>query len=324
PESQVQMVGKRNFNNSEILDGVKDYSISFDGGKSWGQYHRFDPIGSWMAWSADLYTLYHEYYDPDDPTSIESIGAMTQAALAATMRNAMNKTWLKSVNDIVETIGRVSEGSAQTSKLAMQKFSAEQLIKLIPYSSALRSITAETDPVVRDGWKVMDRLQEVNPWMSEGLPATRDYLGRPVNKHNAHWYWINPFATNPESTDPLDQELSDLGYDIARLPKSLNSGQIPLNSLQYSEFKRIIGQGEHMGGGKSLETTLREVVATDFYQRSNDLIRTEIIESYYSGSKEIAAHELKKQFPELREAEKVLQERDAREHLAPRDPFALK
>ena len=240
------------------------------------------------------------------------------------MSNAMNKTWLKSVNDINNSVTRITEGSSQSSRFNTQKLIADQLQKLIPYSSALRSITAEVDPVIRDGWTIGDRLQEVNPWMSNGLPATRDMLGRPVNKHNAKFYWINPFATNPESDDILDQELSDLGYDVPRLPKSLDSGATPLNSEQYSELKRLIGQAD-LGSGKTIETVLRELVQTDSYQSVNDVIRVEMIKAIMSQAKSLATELLKQKYPELRENQLATIRKEAEEKAAPReDPFALK
>ena len=322
PESQVQVVGKRSFNNSEVTDQVKDYSISFDFGKNWAQYHRFDPIGSWLAWSADLYKLYNEHYDPDDPDSVTRLEAYTTAALGAYISNAMNKTYMKSLNDLIDGFERIAEGTPQSRVLGTQKLIADQLQKLIPFSSAVRSLTAEIDPVVRDGWTIGDRLQELNPWMSDGLPPVRDMLGRTIDRNNAKFYWINPFATNPESDDVLDQELSDLAFDIPRLPKSLDSGATPLNSLQYSEFKRLIGQAD-LGGGQTIEDVLRELVQTDSYQSVNDVLRVEMIKSILEQSKSLATELLRQQFPELRKAqlESIREVGEARAKPREEDPF---
>ncbi len=324
PNSQVQVVGKRSFNNSEIVDQVKDYSISFNAGKSWSQFHRFDPVGSWLAWSADLHKLYNEYYDPDDEDSIGRLQAYSLAALGASMTNSMDKTWMKSLNDILDAVDIITEGSPASSLRASQKVAADQLQKLIPFSSALRSITAEVDPVVRDGWTIGDRLQEVNPWMSNGLPPTRDMLGREVKRHNAKFYWVNPFATNPASEDVLDQELSDLGYDVPRLPKSLDSGATPLNSLQYSELKRLIGQAD-LGNGQTIEDVLRALVQSDSYQSVNDVVRTEMIKGILEQSKAIATELLRQQFPELRQAQLAVKRKEGETLAAPReDPFRRK
>lgn len=301
-DSTFQVRGKRDYRSTETLDNVPDYSYTVDGGKTWHQYNRLDPIGSWLGWTADLHAMHMSRYDPNDPDSIAWMESMSTAALSATMSNALNKSWLKSANDIVDGFKTMSEGGPAAQRGA-QKLVADQLTKLIPYSSALRSVTSVTDPVARDGWTVGDRLMEVIPGLSGGIPETRDMLGRPVRRDRAEYYWVNPFGANPESQDPLDQALSNLAYQMPTLDKSLHNGKTLLTSQQWSDYKELIGQNPHFGG-RSLEDIMREQVQSESFLESNDEVRIEyFLKPMYEASKAIATELLMEKYPELRQSQ---------------------
>jgi hypothetical protein len=252
-------------------------------------------------------------YDPSDPTSGSRITNLSSAGSAAFINNVLNKTWTKSLQDVLDTISKVESGKPETISRAVDKFAADNLFKLVPYSSAVRSVKesgtpfSDGDPYVREAWEVADRILKNLPGYSEELPIKRDHIGRVIEKKNTEWSWINPFAANPESTDPLEIELAALGYDFQILPKSLDSGATPLNAEQYSEFKRLIGQTP-VFGGKTLEETMREHVSRSNWKGRPEAQRILLLKNLYSSAKKVAEVKLKKQYPELSAREETVRQ----------------
>ena len=307
-DKSYQIVGKRKYGNTETLDGIPDYSLRI--GDTWYQYNRLDPVGSWLAFSADVVNSASDY-DPSDPRSASEIANLASAGTAAFVNNVLNKTWTKSLQDILDTLTQIETGKPETIARATAKFSADNLFKVVPYSSAIRSIKtsgtpfSEGDPYVREAWTVADRILKNLPGYSSELPMKRDYLGREIEKKNTEWSWVNPFAANPDSKDPLDRELSRLGYDFQILPKALDSGSTPLNAEQYSEFLRLIGQ-EPLFGSRTLEDEMRRLVSQPSWERRPDEQKVLLLKKLYSGAKSAAEFKLKKKYPTLSEREDLV------------------
>ena len=305
PDKHFEVVGKRKFGNTETIDGIPDYSIRI--GDTWFQYNRLDPAGSWLGFAADVASSAQDY-DPSDPTSASEITNLASAGSAAFINNVLNKTWTASLQDILDTISKVESGKPETIERAVAKFTADNLFKLVPYNSAVRSVKesgtpfSEGDPYVREAWTVADRILKNIPGYSEDIPLKRDYLGRPVEKKNTEWSWINPFAANPDSKDPLDRELARLAYDFQILPKAVDSGKTPLTTQQYSEYLRLIGQ-EPLFGSRSLEDIMRKEIDKASWSRRSDAEKILILKSLYSSAKAIGEVKLKEQFPELKARE---------------------
>ena len=56
------------------------------------------------------------------------------------------------------------------------------------------------------------------------------------------WSVVNPFATSPDSTDPVDKVFGDLGFTILPMPRSIAGGQIMLNAEEYSRLTGLVGE----------------------------------------------------------------------------------
>lgn len=289
------LTGKgESFSNTEKLDKIPEYSIKL--GDKYYSYNRLDPVGSMIGLVADTEYAFRHGYDPDDPDSSSALFELTQAVGLAFMQNALNKTWMRSFSDLMETATVASEGSSASAQRAIQKLLADQIVKATPFSSALRSYTQSTDEVVREAWEVKDRLFRNLPGLSDDLPPVRDLLGRPVTRDNAEWFWINPFGANPESDNPVDQELARLAFDPAMVQKSVQGVQ--LTAAQYSELKGYIGD---MGGrGPTFEEQLSDIFANSAYQQATDPMKIQIVKNLLRQRKQSAEQILLLNNEELR------------------------
>jgi len=299
PDGYIEIIGKKPYESSGRFDKVKDYSIRI--GDTWYRYNRFDPIGSWLGFASDFHSISESRYDPADPEADKSAMDFFAAGTGAVMSNALNKVWLKSLSDIVETLNRLEKSSSASGGRAVEKFAGDQLLKLVPFSSGLRAVTKQTDPIAREAWTVGDRIMAILPGASDGLSPRRDELGRVVENDQGWKYLVSPFAATPESDNPLDQELARLDFDWPRTDKSLLNGKIPLDAEQYSEYKRLIGQEAPYPGMPHLEAALGTLIESHQYQSATDTIRIELVQSYRSMYAQIAQEKLKDKYPALRE-----------------------
>lgn len=264
------------YTSTEKLDRIPDYSIKF--GDRYIAYSRIDPVGSILGLVADVQHAM-ELHDPNDPESLPLLAEFAQATGLAYMTGAMNKTWMKSMSDLMETATQATEGSGSTAKRKAEQFAANQLIKAVPFSSGLRGATQSMDPVVREAWTIRDRVFRSLPGLSEDLPPVRDLLGRPVTRDNAQWFWINPFGANPESDNPVDQELARLSFDVQPIPKNIDGVQ--LNSTQYSRIKELVGKLNERDPG--FEAQLAELFADPSWQDiPTDAMRVRIVKDMLS------------------------------------------
>jgi predicted GNAT family acetyltransferase len=300
PDKPWEIVGKRPFGNTAAEDHVLDYSIRI--GDTWYQFNRLDPIGTWIGMSADFRDHMQLEYDPNDPESASQLFTMGQGVFGAVLNNSLNKSWFTSVQDLLDAIEDIQDAKPATVERAIERLAASNALKLVPYSGALRggttafeALSTGADVEVKEAWDFWDKMQAGFPSINGSLPPKRDYLGRPITRHNSEWFAINPFATSPESTDVLDRELARLAFDFQILPKSIDEGKVQLNAAQYSEFKRLIGQ-EPMFGGKNLEQTLRELVQSPEYAAMpTDAMKASIVAELYSTARSVAESLLKEQ-----------------------------
>ena len=271
------------FTNSEKLDKIPEYSIKI--GDRYYQYNRFDPLGSVFGLVADLDFAFKHGYDPADPDSGTALAELAQATGIAFMQNALNKTWTKSLADLMDTATTLAEGGSDVAERTAARFTADQLGKAIPYSSFLRGLAQSIDPTVREAWTVRDRIFRQLPGLSDELPPVRDLLGREVTRENAEWFWINPFGANPESDNKLDQELARLSFDATLLPKKVDN--VVLTTEQYSEYKRLMF--DMNGRGPNLEEILTDVIESDGYQRlPTDGLKADLVKSIIADRRESA------------------------------------
>ena len=214
------------------------------------------------------------------------------------MSNSLNKTWMQSLSSIMEVLDTVSTGSSAASERALEKYLGDESIKYIPFSSAIRSATQSTDPTVREAWSYVERIQRVLPGQSTKLPPMRDALGRPITRENAQLYWMNPFGVNPESSNPVDQELAKLQFDTTIIQKNING--VPITATQYSRLKELMG--DFGDGSPTAEAIIGNIIKTPMWKAESvtDAVRVQIIKNMLSARKKVAVQLMMVEEPELR------------------------
>jgi len=205
------ITGKRDeFGNTIYLDGKPDYGMQI--GDKWYSFNRLDPLGSMLSMAADFNATVRRVYDPGNEETQNKLLEMGSGITAAFMANALNKTWMKSLDSLMEFFKRAADSGAgtETRQRAIDKYLSTEAVKYVPFSSAIRSYNQAQDPIQREAWEFHERVQRslgfsFKTGPDPELPALRDALGRPVERPEDFWY--NPFQPNPESDNIVDIEL---------------------------------------------------------------------------------------------------------------------
>ncbi len=227
-DAPIQIVGKVPFDSSAKAANVKDYSIKL--GDNWYQINRLDPLGMWLGLVAD-FKSHAEHNDNDEETF-----AFGQAAVAAFMNNVTNKTWAKSLADLMEMSEGISTNKPATIERAINRFTAGEFGKLIPQLFKSTSSAFVEDPTAAETWSVMDNLSRQLPVFNSDLPRRHDALGREIPLSAGVTAIFNPFATSATRDDPVDAEMFRLGFTIRPIQKTLGGGSVELTVEEYSKL----------------------------------------------------------------------------------------
>ena len=239
--------------NSETGDNIPPYSIWFNG--RWYQYNRLEPLGMLMGLSADIADAIMNW-DPDEGDN--AIKEAAVVALTVITSNITDKTWFRGVSDLVEALDSPNRNVERYFNNLTTTF-------VTPYSSLLRRINAEHDPIAREAWSWMDQWRRNIPGLSDDLPPRRDFLGDIRMKTDYLGpAWVSPIAQSEGTDDPLRQELARLAFDYRMPDRDLFGIGRDVTNEQYSEFLRIRGHEEFAGA--SLQEALRELIDSDEYR----------------------------------------------------------
>lgn len=223
----IQLVGRIPYDSSMRATGVRDYSIRV--GDKWYQFNRFDPLGMWVGMIADAKTI--------ASSNEEGAGDMLQAASAAFLKNVVNKTWARSLSDLIETVEKIEKGRPATVERAWNKFLAGEAGKLIPQIiKSTRDLAGERE--AKEVWGFYDTLLSQVPILNKDLPPRHDALGRPITWESGFGSMVNPFVTSPGDLSPVDQAMFDLNMTIRPMRKTY--GSVELTDREYSELTGMV------------------------------------------------------------------------------------
>jgi hypothetical protein len=191
--------------NTQQLSGIPPYSMRI--GDTWVQYNRLDPFGMILGFAADIADVV-EHWDPDEDDG--PIWTAIVAALTVTSQNITSKTWFKGVADLAAAM-------EQPKRKAETFIEATTTTFVTPYSSLLRRINVDHDPIAREAWSWMDKWKKNIPGFSDELPPKRDLLGKPIEKQEyVGSAWYSPVAEGREKDNPVYKELARLEFDRPR------------------------------------------------------------------------------------------------------------
>ncbi len=233
-----EVIGKVPWDSTAKVNGVQDYSIRI--GDTWYQFNRLDPLGMWLGMVADM-NMAVKHHDATNPDDDERVFALAQGAMSGFMNNVANKTWMRSMADLIETIEGFRTGSPETVQRSWARFTSGQIGKFIPQIVKSTGSALEGERTAREAWTVLDGLAAQVPILNKDVPVRHDVLGRPMTREMSGWAVINPFATSPDSDDPVEREFARLAFDVKPMPRSLGGGSLPLNAEEYSKLTGMVG-----------------------------------------------------------------------------------
>jgi hypothetical protein len=170
------------------------YSVKTKDG--WMPITNFEPGTTPIGLVADFAQIHNQ---------LDAPGA-EQAAMAATfaiMKGMADKTYWRTLSDLVDAAGSVKEGSSPKSQL--------RDVVLQPFMSAATggplggSFTRAIDPIQRETREFMDSVMSRVPAYSKDVPPVRDYLGEPVLPPQAvGGPWLN--LVQPQNEEDIPDE----------------------------------------------------------------------------------------------------------------------
>lgn len=285
-DSPIEFVGRLAYDSVRREAGVKDYSIRI--GSEWFQFNRLDPLGMWLGMMADVTQTVKQAQTEDESVAF----ALMQGAFGTTLSNVMNKTWFKSMSDLIEfmeTSGK--EGtSSETAQRAWGQMMGGQLGKLIPQIA--KSLGKETEELFnedgesyyRESWTAWDNLLGQLPWANATLPVRHDLLGRPRNNNVEA---LNPFAHSDATESPIEKELWRLNFRMQPMRRSYGEVGLPLSAEEYSDMTGRVND-PIFDGGKTLEEKLNEVVQSDEWADKTRERKIYEIKAYFEAARSYA------------------------------------
>jgi len=138
---------------------------------------------------------------------------------------------------------------------------------MVPFSSATRQLSQ--DPYLRDAREITDKMLQVVPGMSEGLPPRYDWLGEPMLNRQGLWTDTDgslvaneTIRLGVEGGGPLGTPSYKLdGVDLREI--TMEDGE-----NAYAAYQRLAGRPSEKG--QTLKQTVAHLMQTDAYKRAPD------------------------------------------------------
>lgn len=247
--------------------GIPEYSITLDGGKTWYQYNRLDPVGMFLGLTADIINISEQEGG--------TLGSTLPAMLSSLNSNILNKSYLKGVSDLLNAF----EGPKQAQKYLVNK------IKPIanPLGGFQKSALFFTDEALqRDVPKEFNELKDYvdnifanNVFYRDNLTTSVDLLGNErVRTATGLKDWTTLLGiTRTETTD------SDVMREISRLRVKMPDRTAPkidgvkMTMKEHNEYLKSLKDDLNMEG------VLNEFVTSESYRSLHDDQRAQVLKS---------------------------------------------
>lgn len=234
------------------------YSIRI--GDKWHEYNRYDPMTMHLGLAADIVEVTRgvdlEGKDEPGPELLRAASAM---ALAFS-RNVTSRTFMRSVNDY-SVILSDTEGSR--AEAALEQLFVSTAGRIAPLGGMARWWESTDDNATREAVTLWEKTLRQTGWFQDSLPVRVDpLLGLPVPYDRELGV-----ATKEVTDDPLINEMAALAFDIPTQSKSIKG--IDLTSAQLSRVAVIRGQEAVDDTGRTMEETLRDLIADPEWSEMN-------------------------------------------------------
>lgn len=291
--------------NALLRTGWQPYSVKV--GDRYYAYNRLDPLGMTLGLSADMVEiLANDDYGVEKEKSMEELAVATSMAIA---NNAMSKTYLSGVSDLMNAMSdpeRYGEGFFQ--RLAGS---------VVP--TGVAEVTRMQDPYMREAQSMVEAMQKRTPGLSEGLPVRRNLWGEPVTYQSGlgvMYDAFSPIYSRSKKPSPIDEAILEHEMNINMPNKKMSIDGVSVNLEHYpgaySRFVQLAGnEAKHIAyDNKGAKDFLNSVVSGEsatyshVYNMRSDgpdggkyFYVREIIQDY----RELAKRQLLKEFPEIKD-----------------------
>lgn len=291
--------------NKFYADGKQPYSIKLGG--SWVSLNRLEPFGMLLGLTSDIVYA-------SSVAGQEAEGGLRQAstaALVSAIASVKDRTFFEGISQLLELVDSFDGDTKRTGK-EIDRFIQRQSSTLVPYSSLLRELRQELDPVYRETESVIDSVYNIIPGLSTELEPRRNWWDGSIATYNSA-PMLNIFPATDIRDNPTLDKLAELGISLrAPLGRGKEMDGRKLTAEQYSRYLELVGATEVndkrlMDSWESvLSEELPKLSADDVeYMKVNDEFRQSTplareIDSVTREYKKIAKAKLYQEFPELK------------------------
>ena len=278
---------------AEKKDGVLPFSLRLPSG-DWVQLTTLSPAAEPLRIVASVAEAmrYRDMSDEEGDTLMSLLMTALSSAPAGLIGlsdSTLSATMVQGVSDLLDVVGAggVDPGGAPVDRAEQSEKSLQRAVtaRLTPFSSLVRSVAQEIDPVRRDpeGW--VEAFAANIPFLSETLPARRDFMGRLEVIPEGQRGPLEAFPRSKKTTDPLGLELSRLAvamggeetkFDLTKPPRKFNG-----KDIDFREYNRLLEvQGQlvlHPVTQMNMEDTLRAQVTDPQYAALPDPAKAEVL-----------------------------------------------
>jgi hypothetical protein len=285
------------------MGGWQPYSIKI--GDKYVSYNKLDPFSTILGLYVDMAEAY-KYYDVDDDAIEYGLGIM----MLSFVNNIGNKSFLQGIDNVMQIM---SDPLRATGKTA-----ADIAAGFVPnYFTAFANMQQTRELKEVRTW--MDALVKRATPTSDELMPKRNVLGEKIMIENMDYGLssVVPLYMRSVSDDPLNSEIARLNKGFS-LPKSKLMNEIDLRKVRnekgqtaYDRYQELTGESKFRD--KTLRQSLNALTKSRFYKGLNEGTdeeldlgiqppRVKAMQRLISQYRNLAKHQLLKEFPELQEA----------------------
>lgn len=238
PKNQVEKAALRE-------SGWQPYALKTENG--YLNLSSLEPFGSGAMLLADIAEIAQR---SDIAAGDDVMLPLSEAALNASLRFALNRTYLQGISDIV--------GSANRDDMTAG-FLTDTILSFIP--NAFKDTAQAINPTIYETRTLVDKAKARLGMMDELAPKTSWLTGQSLNyPHGGGLNAYNPFGITDDNSTLVFTELSKI-QGIGNPQKKINGAE--LTPQEYSDYCRL--HGSIKIDGRTLYEALEKVVSSSKY-----------------------------------------------------------
>lgn len=237
-EGKISGSGPLNPQESATLraTGWQPYSVKM--GDTWFGFSRLEPVGSLIAYAADMASMASELSD-DDNDNLVAMG------IAAFSQQMASKTFVSGAVSAMEAL-------ASGDPYALDRWSKQFAASFVPFSAAGKTINKYTDPVKRDyrnddhmGFlrSTVEKMKENTGFLSTDAAPLRDVWGKELRWDDGVIPFLenlSPVEIRQNETDPVNRLVAEKRLVLSRPARRIKG--VKLTNKEYSEYSKIAGE----------------------------------------------------------------------------------